>query len=249
MSTHEGGCLCGAIRYSVKTPPARVTFCHCRFCQRATGSDYLVEPIFEKPALEVIAGKPKTYSHRSEGSGKIVDIHFCAVCGTKLFLTFERFPEVVGLYGGTFDDPNWFEIFRRQCQTHFLKRRTTRHDRSRRHRLFRRACDNQRREADRAQDLQRTAYCLIAISRLLYSFIDRVGSVSASGSELGKVSCNPSSSSRSTRALRLLFGTAFFFVDRLRLRIRFAALRFCLPGFPLLGHESAPYFRVRRILT
>jgi hypothetical protein len=39
----------------------------------------------------------------------MVDIHFCGNCGTKLFLTFERFPDVVGLYGGTFDNPNWFE--------------------------------------------------------------------------------------------------------------------------------------------
>jgi hypothetical protein len=120
MSTHEGGCLCGAIRYSVKSPPARVTFCHCRFCQRATGSAYLVEPIFEKPAVEVIAGKPKTYSHRSEGSGKIVGVHFCAACGTKLFLTFERFPNVVGLYGGTFDDPNWFDYSASNAKHIFL---------------------------------------------------------------------------------------------------------------------------------
>jgi hypothetical protein len=30
-------------------------------------------------------------------------------CGTKLFLDFERFPEIFGVYGGTFDEPNWFE--------------------------------------------------------------------------------------------------------------------------------------------
>jgi len=109
MSTHEGGCLCGAVRYSVKSAPVRVTFCHCRFCQRATGSAYLVEPIFEQAALAVIAGEPKVYSHRSEGSGKTVQIHFCATCGTKLFLTFQRFAGFAGIYGGTFDDPNWFE--------------------------------------------------------------------------------------------------------------------------------------------
>ena len=38
----------------------------------------------------------------------MVDVHFCGNCGTKLFLTFERFPDVIGAYGGTFDDPNWF---------------------------------------------------------------------------------------------------------------------------------------------
>jgi len=109
MSVQEGGCLCGAIRYRVKSPPLRVTVCHCRFCQRATGSAFLVEPIFAKSDFAVISGQPKIYRQRSEGSGKMVDVHFCGDCGTKLFLTFERFPDAVGVYGGTFDDPNWFE--------------------------------------------------------------------------------------------------------------------------------------------
>ena len=109
MSVADGGCLCGGIRYKVQSSPTRVTICHCKFCQRATGSAYLVEPIFDEADFAVITGKAKTYKHRSEGSGKQVYIHFCDICGTKLFLTFERFPEVVGVYGGTFDDPNWFE--------------------------------------------------------------------------------------------------------------------------------------------
>ncbi len=39
----------------------------------------------------------------------MVDVHFCDGCGSKLFLTFERFPGIAGLFAGTFDDPNWFE--------------------------------------------------------------------------------------------------------------------------------------------
>ena len=109
MPAREGGCLCGRVRYAVKSQPMRVTICYCRFCQRATGSAYLVEPIFGKSDMDVSSGQPKIYRHRSEGSGKMVDVHFCDDCGTKLFLSFERFPDVVGVYGGTFDDPNWFE--------------------------------------------------------------------------------------------------------------------------------------------
>jgi hypothetical protein len=105
----HGGCLCGALRYSVNAAPVRLTVCHCRFCQRATGSAYMVEPIFQKSDFALTAGKETVYRHRSEGSGKMVDVHFCGTCGTKLFLSFERFPDVVGIYAGTFDDPNWFE--------------------------------------------------------------------------------------------------------------------------------------------
>jgi len=109
MTTENGRCLCGLVSYAVSNEPLRVTFCHCRFCQRGTGGAYLVEPIFDKDAFAVTSGEPRTYDHRSEGSGKIVHIHFCENCGTKLFMTFERFPAVAGVFGGTFDDPNWFE--------------------------------------------------------------------------------------------------------------------------------------------
>ena len=109
MSVADGGCLCGEVRYDVQSHPTRVTICHCKFCQKATGSAYLVEPFFDETDFAVTSGEAKIYEHRSEGSGKQIYIHFCDICGTKLFLTFERFPEVVGVYGGTFDDPNWFE--------------------------------------------------------------------------------------------------------------------------------------------
>jgi hypothetical protein len=109
MSFKQGGCLCGAIRYTVSSEPIRVTYCHCKFCQRATGSAYLVEPIFEKKSFEITLGKPATYAQASSGSGKQVTINFCATCGTKLFLDLERFPAIYGVYGGTFDDPNWFD--------------------------------------------------------------------------------------------------------------------------------------------
>jgi hypothetical protein len=109
MSLNQGGCLCGTIRYATKAAPVQVTVCHCRFCQRATGSAYLVEPIFRKTDFEIVAGTPSTYTQNSAGSGKRVTIDFCSVCGTKLFLGFERFPEFLGLFAGTFDDPNWFE--------------------------------------------------------------------------------------------------------------------------------------------
>jgi hypothetical protein len=110
MSRHEGGCLCGKVRYRTTADPARVTICHCRFCQRATGSAYMVEPIFAKGDFTLLAGSPHVYEKLSEGSGKMVRVHFCADCGTKLWLSFERFPDVIGVYAGTFDDPCWFPL-------------------------------------------------------------------------------------------------------------------------------------------
>jgi hypothetical protein len=110
MNMHRGGCLCGIVRYEIKGDPLRVTICHCKFCQRATGAAYMVEPIFQQSDLQVTKGTPTIYNHRSEGSGKIVHVHFCAGCGTKLYLTFERFAGICGVYAGTFDNPGLFEI-------------------------------------------------------------------------------------------------------------------------------------------
>src|SRR5688500_16656211 len=45
---HEGRCLCGDVCYKTLAEPLRVTICHCRFCQKFTGSAYLLEPIFRK---------------------------------------------------------------------------------------------------------------------------------------------------------------------------------------------------------
>src|SRR6476469_7591491 len=80
MTLNEGGCLCGAIRYATSADPVRVTYCHCRFCQRATGSAYMVEPIFMKKDFEIISGEPATYTLASKGSGKQVTINFCSTC-------------------------------------------------------------------------------------------------------------------------------------------------------------------------
>jgi len=108
MEIQKGGCLCGALRYQVSAQPVRVSFCHCRFCQRATGGPYIVEPIFNSDDVTLTSGRAKTYDQRSEGSGKIIQLHFCETCGTRLFYTFERFPGLTGVLAGSFDDPNWF---------------------------------------------------------------------------------------------------------------------------------------------
>ena len=105
-----GGCLCGKLRYEVTTDPLSVTICFCSFCQRATGAQGMTEPIFDRAAFRITRGTPKRYTHISGGSGREVYVHFCAECGTKTHLTFARWPDRLGVYAGTFDDPGWFAV-------------------------------------------------------------------------------------------------------------------------------------------
>lgn len=121
MTPRQGGCLCGSLRYHVSAPPLWVTACFCRFCQRATGAQGLIEPIFDLGAFEVISGTPKRYVHVSAGSGKNVNVHFCPNCGTKTHLTFERWPDRLGVYAGTFDDPGWFDFTPENSKYIFLE--------------------------------------------------------------------------------------------------------------------------------
>ncbi len=75
-----GGCLCGALRYESSEPPIRTTICHCRMCQKSTGSAFMVAVGFSRTALRFTKGEPKLYR-----SSPIKDKGFCANCGSLLF--------------------------------------------------------------------------------------------------------------------------------------------------------------------
>jgi hypothetical protein len=109
MKPQQGRCLCEQAVYEVRRHPMWTTVCYCRFCQRATGSAGIIEPIFEVGDFRMVGGEVARYVHVSEGSGREVYINFCTTCGTKLFLRFDRWPDRLGVFMGTFDDPDWFD--------------------------------------------------------------------------------------------------------------------------------------------
>lgn len=106
MTEMTGRCLCGAVTYALAKPPARMTLCYCRFCQRATGGAQMILPVLPLSDFSVPQGRPGCHTHVSEGSGKEVHLHFCKDCGTKLYVTYERWPDMVGLFAGTLNDPS-----------------------------------------------------------------------------------------------------------------------------------------------
>ncbi len=115
-SVHEGGCLCGAVRYKTTAEPQKVTVCHCTFCQRFTGTAFLVETMFRKVDVVLSGKKPRTYDHQSDESKRRLTLNFCGTCGTTVFLDLERVPDMLALCGGTFDDPNWFDRSQGMCK-------------------------------------------------------------------------------------------------------------------------------------
>ncbi len=106
---HEGGCLCGAVRYRTSGPALRTLVCHCHFCQKMTGSTSYAESMFPMDAVD-FTGQLSVYDHNSGTSGKAVHVHFCPKCGTTVTLTFERWPEYRAISRGTFDNPDWVTV-------------------------------------------------------------------------------------------------------------------------------------------
>ncbi len=98
-----GGCLCGSVRFEVTEPPVLAGYCHCRRCQRRTGSSASLSARLAPGALRVVAGKELLAAYRPEdGAAKV----FCSACGGALWAESPEDPSVVSVRFGAFDsDP------------------------------------------------------------------------------------------------------------------------------------------------
>ncbi len=95
-----GGCLCGDLRYEGNGEPRWVVHCHCRWCQRASGSAFLTYVGFAIDDLVWSKGKLSIYE-----SSPGVERGFCPRCGSTL--TFARpSRDEISVFAGTLDDPD-----------------------------------------------------------------------------------------------------------------------------------------------
>ncbi len=103
-----GGCMCGAVRYELSEPPSGGGTCHCRTCQRQSGSAFIATAGFSESALHFTKGEPKCYQ-----SSSIMTRSFCADCGspiTNQYLValgdlYLPQPDIVYVHIGTLDEP------------------------------------------------------------------------------------------------------------------------------------------------
>src|SRR5262245_28004692 len=109
MPELTGGCLCGAIRYTVSAPITELRACHCHDCQKASGAGASVNATIPSGAFLVTKGTPKRYSVVA-ASGRTLHRFFCGDCGSPLFSRRETAPENTGLRIGTLDDSSGMRI-------------------------------------------------------------------------------------------------------------------------------------------
>ena len=114
-----GSCLCGAVRYESSGEPVFALLCHCRDCQRQSGSAYGAGLRVPAAGFRVTQGEPALYVKTAD-SGNTVTRAFCPQCGSMLFLRVSARPDLVAIRAGTLDDPSVFrpeaDIFVRSAQ-------------------------------------------------------------------------------------------------------------------------------------
>lgn len=103
----SGGCACGAIRYACTAEPLLSLNCHCRDCQRETGSAFAPVLGVPKTAFAITQGHPQYFALTAD-SGQTTTRAFCAACGSRLFGLPGSAPDLVTLRGGSLDDPSAF---------------------------------------------------------------------------------------------------------------------------------------------
>jgi hypothetical protein len=84
ITSFDGQCSCGAIRYRMTTPPLFVHCCHCRWCQRETGSAFALNAMIEADRVLLLTGEPEVIDTPSN-SGRGQKISRCPHCWVALW--------------------------------------------------------------------------------------------------------------------------------------------------------------------
>jgi hypothetical protein len=103
ISGHEGGCLCGKLRFRVTAPMLESGYCHCRMCQKNSGAPVVAWATFPASHFSWIAGQPGTFASSPHGKRQ-----FCPDCGSYLVFLSANYPAEVSINTASFDDPGAF---------------------------------------------------------------------------------------------------------------------------------------------
>jgi hypothetical protein len=100
----DGGCACGQLRYRMNAAPLFVHCCHCKDCQRQTGSAFVLNALIESAHVDLPSGRTSLHAMPTD-SGKPHEVARCGECGTALWSHYGGFRQLTFLRVGTLDDP------------------------------------------------------------------------------------------------------------------------------------------------
>jgi len=101
----EGGCSCGAVRYHLGSAPMFVHCCHCRDCQKQTGSAFVLNALIEADRVAQLSGELTGYAMPTD-SGLPHTIFRCTACATALWSEYGGRSQLRFVRAGTLDEPS-----------------------------------------------------------------------------------------------------------------------------------------------
>ncbi len=107
MLKASGGCLCGAVRYRLDGEPSMIAVCHCKTCQKNTGSAFSTNLVMPEGAIKLTGDSLAIYEERQSADSPPFFRSFCARCGSPISGQGEAYPGIVFIKVGTLDDPSW----------------------------------------------------------------------------------------------------------------------------------------------
>src|SRR5258708_7305112 len=99
-----GGCLCGAIRYTIDAQVSALRACHCRNCQKHSGAGGTVNAVVPTDQFKITNGATKEYQDSATQSGRTLSRHFCGECGSSIYSQRNPDPGFVVVRAGSLDD-------------------------------------------------------------------------------------------------------------------------------------------------
>ena len=101
-----GGCACGGVHYALTATPMYVHCCHCRWCQRETGSAFAINALVETDCIKVLDGAPTPIKTPSESGGGQTIVR-CPQCHVALWSHYPGIGESIAfLRAPTLDNPD-----------------------------------------------------------------------------------------------------------------------------------------------
>jgi hypothetical protein len=105
-----GGCLCGAVRYTVNAPITELRACHCKNCQKSSGGAGTVNAVVPSDQFKITQGETKHYDDSATQSGRTLSRHFCGSCGSPVYSHRNPNPGFVVVRAGGLDDSSAMKI-------------------------------------------------------------------------------------------------------------------------------------------
>jgi hypothetical protein len=105
MPPISGGCACDRLRFSVNADPIFQAVCHCKTCQKHTGSAFRIVVAVPRSAVSV-RGTSNIYQ-RTGDSGQSVTNRFCPNCGATVVIEPAALAEMTVIPAGLLDDSSW----------------------------------------------------------------------------------------------------------------------------------------------